>query len=446
MDWIIFMFGVILGAFVVWLLMKRQQNTLKNFVLSSKNLEEELQNIKNQNEVKEDRINLFSSQIIELKQELFNERNKSEKLSTALAISQTEQTNLTEKLSLQKADLLNLQKHFSDQFNNLANKILEEKTEKFTHQNKEQLGVLLNPLNEKLKAFEQKIDDTYIKNVKDRTDLQAEIKKLYDLNSKISEEANNLTKALKGDVKKQGSWGELILEKILETSGLQKDREFKTQVALTSPDGKKYQPDVIIYLPENKHIIIDSKVSLIAYDQFINSESKEEQNKFIKEHLISLKNHIKQLADKQYYSLNELNSPEYVLMFVPIEASFSLAISEDHNLFNFAWEHKIVIVSPSTLIATLLTVSSIWRQENQTKNAIEIAKKSGDLYDKFVGLTESLTDLGQKLKQTQAAYDSSINKLSEGKGNLIKRAEDIRKLGAKTSKSISQHLIDEIEE
>ena len=272
--------------------------------------------------------------------------------------------------------------------------------------------------------------------------MQAEIKKLYDLNSKISEDANNLTKALKGDVKKQGNWGEVVLERILENSGLEKDREYKTQVSITGESGTRYQPDVVIYLPENKHVIIDSKVSLVAYENLVNATESEDQERFMKEHIRSIKSHIKELSDKQYFKLDGLNSPEYVLMFLPIEASFSIAVREDTELFSYAWDNKIVIVSPSTLIATLLTISSIWRQENQTRNAMEIARKSGDLYDKFVGLMEDLVDLGKKLKTTQAAYENSMNKLVDGKGNLIRRTEELKTLGAKASKSLPTNLLD----
>lgn len=433
MEVIYFIGGLIIGSLSIYLALNRKLNSYKIQKIESEHLIS----------VEQKRFEFLDSQSKNLAAELNLERERSEKLSNSLSISQTEAQHLREKIDRQTNDFENIQKKFSDQFNNLAQAIFEEKSKKFTLQNKEQISQILDPLHEKLKGFEQKVEDTYLKNIKDRSELQAEIKKLYDLNARISQEANNLTKALKGDVKKQGNWGELILENILENSGLRKDVEFKTQVSLRSISGEKYMPDVIIYLPENKHIIIDSKVSLLAYEQFANTENNEEQKLYLNEHLLSLKKHIKQLSDKIYYKLEGINSPEYVLLFVPIESSFSAAVKEDSALFNFAWDHKIVIVSPSTLIATLLTVASIWRQENQTRNALEIAKKSGDLYDKFVGLTESMLELGQKLEQTQKAYHSSINKLSEGKGNLIKRAEDIRILGAKTSKSFSNKLLDQ---
>jgi DNA recombination protein RmuC len=247
-------------------------------------------------------------------------------------------------------------------------------------------------------------------------------------------------------VKKQGNWGEVILERILETSGLEKGREYTTQESFEREGGGRYQPDVVIYLPENKHVVVDAKVSLVAYDNYVSADIKEDQDAFMKDHLRSIRAHIKELADKQYFKLEGLNSPEYVLMFIPIEASFSITVKEDHAIFNEAWSNKIVIVSPSTLIATLMTISSIWNQENQTKNAIEIARQSGNLYDKFEGLLKDLIQIGKRIEDTQACYKSSMNKLSEGKGNLISRVEKLRTLGAKASKEIPQPLIEQAQE
>lgn len=442
MEIVFLIVGLVLGFIISYLVLKNKFNQNPNIELKLNKINQEFEEKKILLQVELERGNALKQQLEELKTDIQKERVAALLLNSQLAESKSDFRNLKDKLDTQKQEIEGLQKQSAEHFSNLANKILEEKTQKFTQQNKENLDIVLKPLNEKLKDFEKKVEDTYIKNVKDRTDLQAEIKKLYDLNFKISEEANNLTKALKGDVKKQGNWGEVILERILENSGLEKNREYKTQVSLTNQSGKRYQPDVVIYLPDNKNIVIDSKVSLVAYEQLVNAQTQEDQDRFLKLHIESIKSHIKELSDKQYYKLETLNSPEYVLMFLPIESSFSIAIKQDTQLFNHAWDNKIVIVSPSTLIATLLTVSSIWRQENQTKNAMEIAKKSGDLYDKFVGLIEDLIDVGNKLKQTQKAYESSMNKLSEGKGNLVKRAEDLKTLGAKTSKNIPPQLLD----
>ncbi len=435
MEIIYLIIGILLGLLIGWLVAKLFSKK------SSSNLLHDIEAYKTQIAVEAERIITLDLQVEKLAEELKIERLNFIESQSDLSAKKESLIYLQDKLNNQGIELEKLQKQFEVQFNNLANKILEEKSKKFTQQNQENISRILNPINEKLKDFEKKVEDSYVKNVKDRTDLQAEIKKLYELNSKISTEANNLTKALKGDVKQQGNWGEMVLDRILESSGLSKDREYKTQVSLNDAQGKRYQPDAIIYLPDQKHIIIDSKVSLVAYENFVNANSKEEQQVFIKDHIKSIKAHIKDLADKQYYQLEGINSPEYVLLFVPIESSFSVAIQEDAALFNFAWEHKIVVVSPSTLTATLMTISSIWQQENQTKNAIEIAKKGGALYDKFSGLINDLLDLGKKLNATQDAYSASMNKLSEGRGNLIGRAEELKTLGAKASKSLPKSLL-----
>ncbi|HYQ57121.1 MAG TPA: DNA recombination protein RmuC, partial [Draconibacterium sp.] len=330
------------------------------------------------------------------------------------------------------------------EFENVANKILEKNSEKFTAANQKNIGEVLNPLKEKIQLFEKKVDDTYKQGLKDQTDLKAELKKLYDLNNRISEEANNLTKALKGDVKKQGNWGEVVLERILERSGLNEGEQgYQKQFSDMTEDGKRIQPDIVINLPDNKHIIVDSKVSMIAYERAVNTENEEERSKFVKEHLLSLRTHIKGLSEKHYQTASKLNSPDFVLLFIPIEASFSVAIQEDQELFSFAWDQKVVIVSPSTLLATLRTISSIWQQENQTRNAIEIAKQGGALYDKFVGFIADMETIGKNLSTTQKTYELAVNKLHIGAGNLVRRVENIKKLGAKATKELPQNLLEE---
>jgi DNA recombination protein RmuC len=357
-----------------------------------------------------------------------------------------ENAGLKEKLDQQKADLENLQDRFTHEFKNLASDILDEKSKKFTEQNRVNLDELLKPLSEKIKDFEKKVEDTYEKGLKDQTALQAELRKLHELNYKISEEAHNLTVALKGDVKKQGNWGEVVLERILESSGLQKGREYELQVTVEGHEGQRQVLDALVYLPDRKNIIIDSKVSLIAYDNFVNATEEEDRRKWVREHIRSIRNHIKELSQKKYHAASRINTPEYVMMFIPIESSFSLAIGEDREIFSEAWAGKIVLVSPSTLIATLMTVASIWKQENQTRNALEIARQGGNLYDKFEGLLQDLIQLGRKIEDTQNYYRSSMNKLHTGKGNLIHRIEALRNLGATTSKSLPQELIDRARE
>jgi DNA recombination protein RmuC len=288
------------------------------------------------------------------------------------------------------------------------------------------------------------VEDTYEKGLKDQTDLKAELKKLHDLNLKISDEANNLTKALKGDVKKQGNWGEMILESILERSGLSEGSEYRKQESITAENGQRVQPDVVIHLPDQKHIIVDSKVSLVAYERMVSADSEKERLNNLKEHLQSVRSHIKILSEKHYQNAQGLNSPDFVLLFIPIESSFSIAVQEDNDLFSYAWDNKVVIVSPSTLLATLRTIASIWQQENQTRNALEIARQSGALYDKFVAFVADMEAIGKSIDNTRKTYDSALNKLYSGSGNLVRRAENIRKLGAKTTKSLpADRLTDE---
>ncbi len=367
-----------------------------------------------------------------------------EKQLQQLAKAEADAVNFQEKLDNQKQEMENLQKKFTTEFENIASKILKRNSEEFTLANQKNIGEVLTPLKEKIHLFEKKVEDTYQKGLKDQTDLRAELKKLYDLNHRISEEAGNLTKALKGDVKKQGNWGEVVLERILERSGLNEGKQgYEKQFSSTTDDGRRIQPDIVINLPDNKHIIIDSKVSLVAYERAVNATDEQEQQQHIKEHLISLRTHIKGLSEKHYQAAKDLNSPDFVLLFIPIEASFSLAVQEDYELFTFAWDQKVVIVSPSTLLATLRTIASIWQQENQTRNAFEIARQSGALYDKFVGFVNDLERIGKSIDSTRNNYDQAMNKLQTGSGNLIRRVEQLKTLGAKANKELPQNLFGE---
>lgn len=364
--------------------------------------------------------------------------------SQQLARAEADFGNLQEKLESQKKEMENLQQKFTTEFENIASKILKQNTEEFSVAHQKSLTELLSPLKDKIQTFEKKVEDTYEKGLKDQTDLKAELKKLHDLNLKISDEANNLTKALKGDVKKQGNWGEMILESILERSGLSEGREYRKQESITAENGQRVQPDVVIHLPDQKHIIVDSKVSLVAYERMVNADSEKERLNNLKEHLQSVRSHIKILSEKHYQNAQGLNSPDFVLLFIPIESSFSIAVQEDNDLFSYAWDNKVVIVSPSTLLATLRTIASIWQQENQTRNALEIARQSGALYDKFVAFVADMEAIGKSIDNTRKTYDSALNKLYSGSGNLVRRAENIRKLGAKTTKSLpADRLTDE---
>lgn len=356
-------------------------------------------------------------------------------LTKELAEYKTKHTEL-------KEETQKLQEKFQTEFENIANKLLKQNSTEFTESNQKKLEGILNPFKEKIEKFEKQVQETYEKELKQTTSLKAEVKQLFELNQKLSEDAQNLTKALKGDVKKQGNWGEIILEKVLESSGLEKGREYTTQTTSSNTAGDTIRPDVIINLPDDKHIIIDSKVSLLAYNNYISATDDVEKNKFLAEHLISIKAHIKTLSSKEYHSSLDFNTPDFVLLFMPIEASFSLAMENDKDLFVSAWDKKIVIVTPTTLLATLRTVSSLWKQEKQTKNALEIARQSGNLYDKFMAFLDDLEKIQKGIESSQKAYEGAFNKLKSGKGNLISRVEKIKELGIKTEKNLPSSFED----
>jgi len=349
-------------------------------------------------------------------------------------------------LSTLKKDIEKLQDNFRNEFRNLANEILEEKTKKFTEQNRTKLDEILKPLSEKIKDFEKKVDDTYDKESKQRFSLEKEIKNLAELNQQISKEANNLTHALKGQTKTQGNWGEIILESILEKSGLVRDREYFVQASYTNEQGKRLQPDIIIAYPGERSLVVDSKVSLLAYERFSSAETKEEQDKALKDHLLSVRTHIAELSSKNYQDLYQLKGLDFVILFMPVEPAYLIAMQAEPDLWSYAYERRVLLISPTNLIAVLRMISNLWRVEYQNKNAVEIARQSADLLDKFVGFLEDLEDVGRKLEQTRQSYDASINKLSTGKGNLIRRAEKIKELGAKPSKEIPKNLLDRAEE
>ena len=354
--------------------------------------------------------------------------------------------SLNEKLNTQKDELENIQEKFTKEFENLANKILDEKSVKFTEQNKENIKQILNPLQEKIKLFEDKVDKTHKESIDYHAALRQQIIGLKDLNEQMSKEAINLTKALKGDSKTQGNWGELILERVLEKSGLEKDREYVLEKSFNTNDEHKIRlrPDVIINLPDSKKMVIDSKVSLTAYEQYVNSEDESEKNQYLKEHIASLNRHVSQLSDKKYEDIYEIESPDFVLLFVPVEPAFAVAINSDNQLYNKAFEKNIVIVTPATLLATLRTIDSMWQNEKQQRNAIEIARQAGALYDKFEGLVTDLTKVGKKMDEAKTEYKGAMNKLVEGRGNLITSVEKIKKLGAKAKNPYHKILLKEL--
>jgi DNA recombination protein RmuC len=371
-----------------------------------------------------------------LNQELLFEKNRMAKAEESFKAQR-------ERLADQERSIQEIQHKFQLEFQNIANKLLDEKSQKFIETNRSNLDILLNPLKENIKAFEEKVEKVYNMEAAERNTLKGVITQLMDLNKMISAEAQNLTKALKGDSKKQGNWGEVILERVLERSGLVKDQEYRMQASLTTADGNRLQPDVIIDLPDEKHLIIDAKVSLIAYERLVNCETDEERKLFSKAHVESIRNHVLNLSSKSYHDLYQINSPDFVLLFVPIESSFSFAVQIDAELFSDAWDKRVVIVSPSTLLATLRTIASIWKQERQNRNVLEIARLSGEMYDKFVGFIGDMEGIGKNIKLSQDAYDKALNKLADGRGNLTITAEKIKKLGAKANKQIDQKYLAE---
>ncbi len=395
----------------------------------------------------EERQNQLQHTITELKkniEKIENEREEirreKEFINTELSRRNTEFEHLQQHNLKRDEELAKQQEQLRKDFELMASKILEEKSEKFTLQNKENIKSILNPLQEKIQGFEKKVEDTQLKSVKMHSALEEQLKGLKDLNQQMAKEATNLTKALKGDSKTQGNWGELVLERVLEKSGLEKDREYFVQQSFTLDDGSRVMPDVVLHLPDSKKMIIDSKVSLTDYERLVNAEDTDREL-YLKAHVNSIKKHVDQLSAKNYQDLYDIESPDFVLMFIPIEPAFAVAINEDNTLYNKAFEQNIVIVTPSTLLATLRTIDSMWNNEKQQQNAIEIARQAGALYDKFEGLVQDLTGVGKKIDAAKNDYSAAMNKLVEGKGNLVSRVENIKKMGAKAKKSLPENIL-----
>lgn len=425
MDVIFLLIGLILGGAASYLVLKFR------FQAGSGKIEE--------------RNTLISQNLEQAKTELESERKKVIELNSSLSAVNADFVNLEKRLAEQKTELENIQERFTKEFENLANKIFDEKSQKFTEQNRSNLDDILKPLGERIKEFERKVNDVYLSETRERASLAEQLRNLHELNQQMTKEATNLTRALKGDSKTQGSWGEFILESILEKSGLVKDREYVVQATMRSEDGRALRPDVIIKLPENKSMVIDSKVSLRAYEQFNSADNDSDREKFLNEHSLSVRNHIKRLSPKEYQNLYGLQSLDFVLMFVPIEPAFAAAIQRDQSIFYEAFDKNIIVVSPTTLLATLRTIASIWKQEKQNRYALDIAKHSGSLYDKFVMLVDDLKEVGNRMNQAQQSYEDAMKKLYTGRGNIVIQLEHIKKLGAQTNKSIPNSLLDRAE-
>lgn len=395
----------------------------------------ERESILNQN------LTTLENKVVSLEDEKNTLRIDKEQLSNQITRYQADIENLQLKNTEQKQEVEQLQEKFTKEFENLANKILDEKSTKFTEQNQVNIKNILHPLQEKILLFEKKVEESQKENISIHSALKEQLLNLQSQNLKITQEAENLTKALKGDSKMQGNWGELVLERVLEKSGLEKDREYTVQQSFTREDGSRVLPDVIINLPDNKKMVVDSKVSLTAYERFVNADDETEKEKFLKEHILSLRKHVDQLSAKKYEDLYEMESPDFVLLFVPIEPAFAVAINNDNNLYNKAFEQNIVIVTPATLLATLRTIDTMWNNEKQQRNAIEIARQAGALYDKFEGFVGDLTKVGKKMDEAKTEYKGAMNKLVEGRGNIITSIEKLKKMGAKAKKSIPEPIL-----
>ncbi len=382
----------------------------------------------------------LDSRILDLEADKEGLRSEKEILGNQIVRYQAELENLELKNREQKEEVEKLQEKFTKEFENLANKILEEKSLKFTERNEKNIKDILTPLNEKIQLFEKKVEESQKENISIHSALREQLLNLQLQNLKITQEAENLTKALKGDSKMQGNWGELVLERVLEKSGLEKDREYTVQQSFTLEDGTRVLPDVIIHLPDGKKMIVDSKVSLTDYERFVNADD-EHRDKFLKDHINSLRKHVDQLSAKKYEDLYEMESPDFVLMFIPIEPAFAIAINHDNSLYNKAFEQNIVIVTPSTLLATLRTIDSMWNNEKQQRNALEIARQAGALYDKFEGFVSDLTKVGKRMDEAKSEYKGAMNKLVEGRGNIVYSIEKLKKMGAKAKKSIPDPIL-----
>ena len=428
-NFLIVVFGISIGLFIGRLLGKLKSEKEKSV-------------LEGQNALLQSSQEIAENAALKVQKELRFLQQEKEQLLTINSGQVADLKNLQQKLDENKEEVTKLQEKFTKEFENLANKIFEDKSTKFTEQNKQNIQTILNPLQEKIKGFEDKVDKTHKESIDYHAALRQQIVGLKEMNLQMSKETINLTKALKGDNKTQGNWGELVLERVLEKSGLEKNREYFVQQSFTNDEGKRVLPDVVIHLPDNKKMIIDSKVSLTAYEQFVNSEDETQKALFLKEHINSLKRHIEQLSEKKYEDIYKIESPDFVLLFIPIEPAFAVAINSDNFLYNKAFDKNIVIVTPSTLLATLRTIDTMWNNEKQQKNALEIARQAGSLYDKFHGLLNDLIGIGKKIDASKTDYNAAMNKLVEGNGNLINSVEKLKKMGAKAKKALPENIIE----
>jgi DNA recombination protein RmuC len=434
---------VVLALILIWMKLNKTSGQTGIVELEELNaLKEKVNSLNVEKAAAESKIQMLESQARLASQSIKEKEERIVTLSSQVAGLEHANKRLIEDLQSKQASIEESEKKLHLAFKNLANEILEEKTQKFTEQNRTKLEEILKPLGDKILSFEKKVEEAYHKESNERFSLVKEIKTLAELNQQISQEANNLTQALKGQAKTRGNWGEIILESILEKSGLVKDREYFVQQSFTNAEGRRLQPDVIVSYPGERSVIIDSKVSLNAYERYSSAEIKEEQDLALREHLQAIRNHVNDLASKNYQDLYEIKSLDFVMMFLPIEPAYMIAVQNDPNLWNFAYERRILLISPTNLIASLKMIANLWRVEYQNKNALEISRQSGELFNKFKGFVDDLEDIGKKINATQVTYEAAMNKLATGKGNLIRRAETIREMGVKTEKKLPQTLLD----
>lgn len=421
MEIVLLILGIVIGCVATWLIMRFRSAGL--------------------NQAQTEKNNMLTGQLEELKKEFAEKSEDVIRLNKELSARETELKNLSEKLQDQKKEIAEIREKFTVEFKNLANEILEEKSKKFTEQNKTNLDQILKPLSEKIKDFEKKVEETYDKEAQQRFSLKEEVKRLAELNQQIGKEASSLTKALKGESKVQGNWGEMILESILERTGLRKGYEYNIQESFSIEGNRRYQPDVIVHYPGGRSIIIDSKVSLTAYENYIAAEDEQTRSSSLKAHLVSVKNHINELAAKSYQDIEEVRSLDFVVMFMPVEPAYLMAIQEDPQLWSYAYERRILLISPTNLVAVLKMIDSLWKQEYQNRNVLEIARQGGALYDHFVLLSENLIKLGKKIDDASVHYKDTMKKISEGKGNLVSRVQRLKDLGVKAKKNLPENLI-----
>ena len=439
MELIYLLIGLLAGGFGAWFFARQQAQK------GQTPLRDELSNVQNELRFAQDKLSDREEALRQNEEKLEQLRQEHREVHSQLSRSQTEHKNLKEKLDEQKAELEKLNEKFAVEFKNLANEIFEEKSRKFTTQNKENLGELLNPLREKIGEFQKKVEDSHTAGEKRGAALGEQLKSLRDLNQQITQEAKNLTLALRGDSKTQGNWGEMQLEGILEKAGLQKDLHFFKEKNYKTEEGANQRLDFIINLPDGKNLVLDSKVSLSAYSRYFEAEDESEKARYLKEHLNSIYGHIKTLGDKNYQNLHGIGSPDYVMMFIANEPALHLALREDPELYDKALARNIVLVGTTTLFATLRTISYIWKQDLQNKNAEEIARQAGALYDKFVGFTENMKAIGKQIDRSKEIYEDAYKKLTSGRDNLVRKTEKLKSLGAPSSKNIDYQILQDSE-